>query len=128
VIIKVFNLRLGTAILGGIMRDLLFKNLTSANHKRKIIASSEIAEKEGIRSIIRRHFVCMVKEIPSDNNFKKPLPHVHILKEHNTKECKEKFFCKIKGSICAVNNGKLFLVIFMHSLKIDLTAIPQQVS
>ena len=110
------------------MRDLLFKNLISTNRRRKIIASSEIVEKRGMRSIIRRHFICIVKEIEDERNIQKPLPHVHIIKEHNTKECRERFFCKIKGSLCAVNKGRLFLVIFMHSLKIDLVATPQQVS
>lgn len=109
------------------MRDLLFKNLTSNDRKRRIIASSEISEKEGVRSVIRRHFVCIVKEIKDEHNIQKPLPHLYILKEHNTREQKEKFFCKIKGSFCAVNKGKLLLVIFMHSLKIDLVALPQQV-
>ena len=110
------------------MRDLLFKNLTSDDRRRKIIASSEIMEKQGVRSIIRRHFICMVKEVEEGRHIEKPLPHLYILKEHNTKEQKERFFCKIKGSVCAVNKGKLFLIIFMHSLKIDLVNIPQQVS
>ncbi|MDO8662577.1 MAG: hypothetical protein Q7K98_05080 [Candidatus Omnitrophota bacterium] len=110
------------------MRDLLFKNLTSDDHRRKIIASSEIVEKQGVRSIIRRHFICMVKEIKDERNIQKPLPHLYILKEHNTREQKEKFFCKIKGSLCAVHKGKLLLVIFMHSLKIDLVTLPQQVN
>ena len=109
------------------MRDLLFKNLTSNDHRRKIIASSEVVEKQGIRSIIRRHFICMLKEIKDEHNIEKPVGHVHIVKEHNTLEQRERFFCKIKGSLCAVNKGKLFLVIFMHSLKIDLVATPQQV-
>ena len=109
------------------MRDLLFKNLTSGDHRRKIIASSEISDKQGVRSIIRRHFICMVKEI-KDQNIEKPLPHLYVLKEHNTKEQRERFFCKIKGSICAVNKDKLYLIIFMHTLKINLVATPQEVS
>jgi len=107
------------------MRDLLFKNLTSEDRRRKIIASSEIMERQGVRSIIRRHFICLVKEIRDEHNIQRPLPHLYILKEHNTKEQKEKFFCKVKGSICAVNKGKLFLVVFMHTLKIDLATTPQ---
>ena len=106
------------------MRDLLFKNLTSSDKKRKIIASSEIMDKQGVRSIIHRHFVCIVKEI-ENNQLQKPLPYLYVLKEHNKKEQKEKFFCRIKGSVCAVSNGRLFLILFMHSLKINLVAIPQ---
>ena len=106
------------------MRDLLFKNLTSNDRKRKILASSEIVDRQGVRSIIRRHFVCIVKEI-QDKQIEKPLPYLYILKERNRREQKEKFFCRIKGSIYAVSNGRLFLILFMHSLKINLVAIPE---
>ncbi len=103
------------------MRDLLFKNLTSDDKRRRIITSSEVVEKEGVRSVINRHFVCMVKEI-KDNKVERQEPYVHVLKEHNSREQKERFFCKIKGSVCAVNSGKLFLILFVHSLKISLIA------
>ena len=106
------------------MRDLLFKNLTSDDRKRRVISSSEITDKEGVRSIIRRHFICMVKEVKSEG-IDKPAPYLYVLKEHNSKEHKEKFFCKIKGSVCAVNQGRLFLIVFMHSLRIDLLSTPQ---
>lgn len=106
------------------MRDLLFKNLTSNDKKRKIIASSEIVDRQGVRSIIRRHFVYIIKEV-KDNNIDNPLPYLYVLKEHNSLEQREKFFCKIKGSIYAASNSRLFLIIFVHSLKITLSAIPQ---
>ncbi len=106
------------------MRDLLFKNLTSSDRKKRIISSSEIVDRQGMRSIIHRHFACIVKEIQG-NALEKPLPYLYVLKEHNAKEQKEKFFCRIKGSIYAVANGKLFLILFMHSLKINLNAMPQ---
>jgi hypothetical protein len=106
------------------MRDLLFKNLTSEDKRRKIIASSEIVDKDGVRNIIRRHFICLVKEI-NDNKIERPKPYLYVLKEHNNRDKKERFFCKIKGSVCAVSKGKLFLIVFMHSLSIVLTAIPQ---
>ena len=106
------------------MRDLLFKNLTSDDRKRKILTSSEIMDKQGVRSIIHRHFICIVKEI-KDKQVSKPKPYLYVLKEHNNREQKEKFFCRIKGSIYAINNGRLFLILFMHSLKISLTPVPQ---
>ncbi len=106
------------------MRDLLFKNLTSDDRKRKILSSSEIMDKQGVRSIIHRHFVCIVKEI-KDKQAAKPKPYLYVLKEHNNREQREKFFCRIKGSIYAVHKGQLFLIIFMHSLKISLMPVPQ---
>lgn len=116
------------------MRDLLFKNLTSEDKRRKVLSSSEIADKEGVRSIIHRHFVCIVKEInpaslnkdeAEDEQMPRPLPYLYMLKRHDTRERKEKFFCRIKGSIYAVSKGRLFLIYFMHSLKITLMPIPQ---
>lgn len=108
------------------MRDLLFKNLTSSDRKRRIIVSSEIVDRQGVRSSIRRHFIYLIKEI-KENSIEKPKPYLYVLKVHNSKEQKERFFCKVKGSICAVHKGKVFLIIFMHSLKIDLVASAQQV-
>ena len=106
------------------MRDLLFKNLTSGDKKRRVIATSETVDKEGVRSIIRRHFVCIVKEVKYDDAHR-PLSHLYVIKEHNTREQKEKFFCRIKGSVYAISSGRLFLILFAHSLKIDLATITQ---
>jgi len=106
------------------MRDMLFKNLTSTDRKKRIIATSETVDKQGIRSIINRHFVCMVKEI-KDSELEQPHPYLYVLKERNTKQQKEKFFCKIKGSLFAVCDDKLYLILFMHSLKIILATLPK---
>ena len=104
------------------MRDLLFKNLTSNNKRRRIISSSEVTEKQGVRTVIHRHFVSIVKEV-KDSQAQKPLSHIYVLRERNSKEQQERFFCRIKGSMYLVNNGKLFLVLFTHSLKISLVAV-----
>jgi hypothetical protein len=105
------------------MRDLLFRNLISDDKKRRVLASSETVDKDGIRSIIHRHFVCIIKEV-ANKEVSKPEPYLYVLKEHNNKEHKEKFFCRMKGSIYAVHKGQLFLMMFMHSLKISLTPAP----
>jgi hypothetical protein len=103
------------------MRDLLYKNLTSADRSRRIIASSEIADKEGIHSVVRRHFACMIRQVEKADVVK-PAPYLYVLKERNTGEKREHFFCKIKGSFLAVNKEKLFLIVFVHTLSIQLTA------
>ena len=104
------------------MRDLVFKNLTSADRKRKILASSEVLDKEGVRCVIRRHFVCLVKEV-KDSQGLRPSPYLYVLKQRNSRQQQEKFFCRIKGSVYAQSNGKLFLLLFMHSLKINFIGI-----
>lgn len=116
------------------MRDLLFKNFTSDDKKRKILVSSEVTDKEGVRRTIHRHFICIIKEInpvsipkggAKDGQASSPLPYLYMLKKHDNKEKQEKFFCRIKGSLYAVSQGRLFLIHFMHSLKITLMPIPQ---
>ncbi len=107
------------------MRDLVFKNLISNQKKRGIISSSEVVEKQGIRSIIRRHFIYMLKEI-NEKSLKERPPYLYVLKEKNTKEQREKFFCRLKGSVYIINQGKPFLILFMHSLKIIFNVIPQK--
>jgi hypothetical protein len=106
------------------MRDLLFKNLTSNNKQRKVLASSEIFDKSGLRTIVRRHFIYFVREV-TENKIEKQQPYLFIVKERNSKEKREKFYCRIKGSVYAVYNNRVYLVRFMHSLKINLVAIPE---
>ncbi len=103
------------------MRDLLFKNLTSGDRKKRVISCSEIADKQGVHSVIRRHFIYILKEIKGEET-QKPLPYLYVLKEHNNKEQRERFYCRIKGNAYAAINGKMFLVFFAHSLKISLVS------
>ena len=103
------------------MRDLLYKNLTFPSRGRKIIASSEIADKEGVHSVVRRHFAYIVKPVESADEIKSQ-PYLYIRKERNTKQKREHFFCKLKGSILAVNQGRLLHILFIHTLNVELTA------
>jgi len=102
------------------MRDLLYKNLTFPNRGRKIIASSEVADKEGVHSVVRRHFAYIVKPIKNTEVIK-PQPYLYVLKEINTQQKREHFFCKIKGSVLAVNKGNFFQILFVHTLSVELT-------
>ena len=102
------------------MRNLVFKNLTSGAKKRKVLTSSEVAENKGLRSVIRRHFICVVKAIDKDDLAKAP-PELYVIKEHNSLEQRERFFCKLKGSVCVIHNKKMYLVTYLHSLDITLT-------
>ncbi|MDD5476925.1 MAG: hypothetical protein PHG87_01755 [Candidatus Omnitrophica bacterium] len=103
------------------MQALLYKNLTSSDRSRKIITSSEVTDKEGIHSVVRRHFACMVKQLENEKA-EKQQPYLYVLKERNTKQKREHFFCKIKGGLLAENKGKLLHIAFVHTLSVELTA------
>lgn len=106
------------------MRDMLIKNLTSIEKKRRIIASSEVFEEEGFLNIIHRHFICLIKEAKSATPLDQPT-YMYILRQRNTREQTEKFIFRVKGSVYATCHGRLFLVLFMQSLRIDLFPVPQ---
>ena len=105
------------------MRDLLFKNLTSSDKRKRVIVSTEVAEKSGIRTEIFRHFVCLAKEVKEDQKINQPLPYLYLLKERKTKQHRQRFLCRIKGSVYAVSNNRLYLIYFAHSLRINLRAL-----
>lgn len=109
------------------MRDLTFKNLTSSDKRKRIISSSETADEEGVHILIRRHFVCLVREIEG-TTVKKQDSSLSVIRIRNTREQRERFFSKFKGSICAVSKGKLFLISYIHSLVVDLEATHQDVA
>jgi len=100
------------------MRNLVFKNLTSPDRTKKIISSREILEKQGIRTIIRRRFVCKLIEI-KEKLKEKPLPKFYVCRITNHIQKQESFFYRIKASLYLKDKGRLFLVLFGHSLKID---------
>lgn len=102
------------------MRDLLYRNLTSTDRTRKVITSSEITDKEGVHSVVRRHFACRIKQVDS-LEVSHPDPYLYVIKERNTRQKREHFFCKLKGSIFSVDKGRFFLISFVHTLNIELT-------
>ena len=108
------------------MRDLLFKNITSSDRRKKIIISTDSVEKSGVRTKIVRHLICQAKEVEDKGQVKQPLPSLHIVKERNSKDQSQRFFCKIKGSIYTLSNGQLFLVTFVHSLRINLNMLSKE--
>jgi hypothetical protein len=103
------------------MRDLLYKNLTSDDRRRKIISSSEIVDKQGVRSVVHRHFSCIIKEAGS-SDLTVFTPSLYVVKKRDTKLHEERFFCKMKGSMLITNSGKFYNIFFIHTLNIHLSA------
>lgn len=89
------------------------------------MSSLEVADKEGVRSVIQRHFIYIVKEVEAPS-IEKHLPCVYVLKEHNSRERIEKFSCRIKGAMFVIIDGRPYIILFMHSLKIKLSILSTQ--
>jgi len=101
------------------MRDLVFKNLTSPNRRKRVISSCETDSRQGMLTIIRRHFVYKVIEIKGALS-EKPTSQIYIRRICNLVRKQETFFCRLKGGLYAKSNGRVYLILFGHSLKIDL--------
>ena len=87
-----------------------------------MVSSYETREKQGVRTTIRRHFVCKLIEIKNVPQ-QRPLPQVFVCRTCNHSKQQESFLCRMKASLYAKSNGKLFLILFGHSLKIDLKPV-----
>ncbi|MDD3905973.1 MAG: hypothetical protein PHS46_05525 [Candidatus Omnitrophica bacterium] len=114
------------------MREVLFKNLTSVNSRKKDIFLREVFERDGLRAKTERrcfYFIKDVKHLASDEETQKWLTaqgglqsvnrrQFHIMKEHNDANLEDKIICKILGTFYAVLNRSVYTIGFMHSFKV----------
>ncbi|MFH1478852.1 MAG: hypothetical protein ABIG92_03645 [Candidatus Omnitrophota bacterium] len=112
------------------MRELVYKNLTSIDKKRRDLYISEIVERDGVKTITKRHSlyvigkgsrvdkVCSasgVLDMPKNINKR----HVFIFKKHDTIAKKDTFVCDVVGKFYAVVKDELYPITFKHSFEID---------
>ena len=113
-------LELKTAsIEGSQMREILFKNATSLQKKRKAISVSERSEDKECKTFVRKSFVYLVtpqmrveQPIPS--------PDIYIRKTYNTRSKEEKFSFRVKGFFYIARESCFLQVSFCHCLKINI--------
>lgn len=112
------------------MRELMFKNLTSIDKKRKDIFITETIEKGGIRTITQRHSTYIINNRNSFSDHKELKEwqkvvsvhnrrHIFIFKKRDTKEKKDIFICDVVGKFYAVVKNSVYSVAFKHSFEID---------
>ena len=117
------------------MRDIIFKDLTSLNKKRKEVLISEITEEQGLITRTEKKAVYIVKEktqIRDPLNLKNWLlshpdkkpphaGHLSIHREIDTKESRQKFICRSTGNFRAVTSEFIFSIDFVRQFKMELT-------
>ncbi|MEK7173283.1 MAG: hypothetical protein AAB740_04920 [Patescibacteria group bacterium] len=101
------------------MHDLIFKNLTSFDRKKRVLLAFERFNKDGVFTEKERKFIYLIREVSSANAVLDP-PQLFVVKSVDSKTLQERFFCKIKASLYVQNEKKLFLVRFRHSIRIKL--------
>lgn len=116
------------------MRELVFKNLTSTNKKRKDLYISETFERDGVKTTTQRHSIYIIGD---RNKFKNPKElmqwqnkttvdnskrHIFIFKKRDSKLKKESFICDVVGKFYAVVKNEVYSIAFKHSFEIDFLA------
>lgn len=114
------------------MREVIFKNLTSVQSRKKDIFLKEIFERDGVVARTERRSFYFIKDvnhlqseeelknwISSNNNTGHSKRHFHIVKEHNDALGIDKFICKILGVFYAVIDRDIYTIAFLHSFKVS---------
>ncbi len=114
------------------MREVIFKELTSPESKKKNIVLKEVFEKDGFIGTTERRSFYFIKDIgrvDDENGLKKwielqnegrhaKMRHFHILKEHRDEDGEDKIVCKIAGTFYAIVDNRIYTIAFMNSFKV----------
>lgn len=110
------------------MREMVFKNITSPDHRKKDLFLSRTIKQNGIVCKSEREHHYIIKREGKFNRLNGlkiisgnlPYRQVFIIKNRNTKLGKEMFSCNVKGNFYCINKGYIYLVQFNQSFKVDL--------
>ena len=119
------------------MRELLFRNLTSIESRKKDIFLKEAFEKDGLLTKIERrcfYFIKEIRHLDNEEELQKWIDskpdltdrdkrHFHIFKEHNDSHGEDKIVCKIAGIFYAVVDRNVYTIAFLHSFKVDVLKV-----
>ena len=115
------------------MREVLFKNLWSAQAHKKDILLKEVFQRDGVVAKTERRSFYFIKDVRhlisdeelnkwvniQDNNKGPAKRHFHIMKEHSDVSGTDKFICKILGIFYAVVDRDIYTIAFLHSFKVS---------
>lgn len=116
------------------MREILIKQSTSENHKRKNLSIVELIEQDGLVAKAEKKFVYYVAEQKPmqnpekmqawvhehANGYQRKDRHVSIRKVFDKKSGIGKMIYRVIGSFYVVQNLHIYAVVFMHTIKFDL--------
>ena len=115
------------------MRELLFKNITSENKKRKDLYVSETVDRDGVITTTQRHSTYILggcnkfksleelAEWKKTTGLKASKRHIFIIKKRDTSLHKDMFICDVVGRFYAVSGSDIYSIAFKHSFEIDFS-------
>ena len=117
------------------MREVVFRNLTSAAARKRDISVEEIVERDGLVSATLKrsiYFVRGVHQVKSEEELKRWVEErkensvinkkfFHILRKCSTKDNEDKLICKMRGSFYIIAGNSVFNIVFVHAIRIKLS-------
>lgn len=119
------------------MREILFKNLTAEDYKKRDTLITEVVEGDGVIAKIERrckYFVTNMKRFdktisieeisnacPPDKKADKR--DYFILRKKDDDSGDDILICKVLGTLFAVVDSYLFSVVYLHTVKIRLSTL-----
>jgi len=114
------------------MREVVFKNLTSLNSRKKDIFLREVFEKDGIVAKTERRCFYYIKDIIALNkpdDLQKWLNsqseagtlntrQFYVYKEHRDDPGEDRLLCKILGTFYAIVDQCVYSIAFLHSFRV----------
>lgn len=105
------------------LKEIVFKNASSCDRKRRIFCTSIINKKENILTRTERKYVYIIKKLNRLESTIVMPAQIYIRNEQNSFSSSRKYTYLIKGSLLAGNREEVFLVKFAHSLHIEINPV-----
>jgi hypothetical protein len=114
------------------MREVVFKNLTSVNSRKKDIFMQEVFEKDGVIAKTERRCFYYIKDVThldKPEDLQKWLSaqneagimnrrQFYIYKEHSDIVGEDRLLCKILGTFYAIVDQSVYTIAFLHSFRV----------
>ena len=122
------------------MREIIFKNLTTRNHRRRDLWIQERLDENGYHTEVEKRCVFLVKnhrhlsnpgavERWVSDHLNDPhcrLRNLTVIKTENTRTGEKHFSFKAIGSFYAVLDEEVFSIGFVQTYEVDIASTPNQ--
>ena len=114
------------------MREVVFRNLTSVNSRKRDIFLREVFEKDGLVSKTERrcfYYVKDIKHLDDPQELQQWMAAQHqpavvnkrqfyIFREHSDSHGEDRLLCKILGVFYVVVESTVYTIAFLHSFRV----------
>jgi hypothetical protein len=114
------------------MREVVFKNLTSVNARKKDIFLREVFEKDGVVAKTERrcfYYITDIIHLDNQDDLQKWLDSqgnsgaagkrkFYIFREHSDKHGEDRLLCKILGTFHVIVDNMVYAIAFLHSFRV----------